>query len=302
MVALLKEAGVYANYVEIQAGEDAEPLIENFPGSQANHVVACVPNGKDTIWLECTSSYDSPGYNGSFTGNRKAILIKEEGAYIVNTHQYTTAENLQIRNVVAKIDATGKLTAQVNTKFSGVEQETASALIHRASAEEREKYLNRALSIPSYKVDKHEYKEERSSIPIVYETLTVTSDNYANMSNKRLFVTPNIFNLMGAKFSTEKPRLYPIQYTSTFLNIDTIYIDVPEGYVLETQPKTIDINNSFGKYSIKTTFKNNRVELIRIYERKANMYPATEWKNFVSFMEEVYKNDRSKVILVKPSY
>ncbi|HEY4335863.1 MAG TPA: DUF3857 domain-containing protein, partial [Puia sp.] len=66
MVSLLKEAGITGKYVEIEAGDDAVPLIESFPSSQFNHVISCVPMEKDTIWLECTSQTVAAGYMGTF--------------------------------------------------------------------------------------------------------------------------------------------------------------------------------------------------------------------------------------------
>src|SRR6185312_7288829 len=74
MVALLKEAGIPANYVEIRAGKDAPPMIEAFPSFQSNHIITCVPLSKDSIWLECTNQTESPGFMGSSTCDRKAIL------------------------------------------------------------------------------------------------------------------------------------------------------------------------------------------------------------------------------------
>ncbi|MFX4389041.1 hypothetical protein ABTA48_19565, partial [Acinetobacter baumannii] len=62
MVALLKEAGIKANNVLIKAGEGKTDILSDFPSNQFNHVVVCVPNGKDSIWLECTSQTVSPGY------------------------------------------------------------------------------------------------------------------------------------------------------------------------------------------------------------------------------------------------
>ncbi|MCU0382641.1 MAG: DUF3857 domain-containing transglutaminase family protein [Cyclobacteriaceae bacterium] len=100
MVALLKEAGIKANYVLIEAGENQGNLDASFPSSQFNHAVVCVPTVKDTLWLECTSQNNPMGYMGTFTGNRKALAIAENGAFIVSTPSYLENENLQTRTVI----------------------------------------------------------------------------------------------------------------------------------------------------------------------------------------------------------
>jgi hypothetical protein len=299
MVALLKEAGIKSNYVEIRSGEGAEPLIEDFPCSQANHVVCCVPNGKDSIWLECTSNYESAGYNGTFTGNRKALAITEDGAKIISTNYYTSKENQQIRKVTAVVDENGHLSAKASTKYTGIEQEDVFGLIHYATKEEREKYLNQMLSIPNYKVEQHEYKETKGVIPQVDEELKIEADNFATVSGKRLFLTPNMFNLMGAKMSTDKARLYPIKYGNDFMQRDTISITIPAGYKVESMAKDVAVTTKFGHYIICFEIDGTKINVKREYERNSITAPSSDWLDFVKFMDQVYKADRSKIAFVK---
>src|SRR5258706_7826116 len=123
MIALLKEAAIKADYVEIKAGEDEEPIQINFPMHQFNHATVCVPLGKDSVWLECTSQTQAPGYAGSFTGNRYALLTDENGGHIVATPQYASKENQVTRRISAGLDATGNLSAQVSTRYSACESD-----------------------------------------------------------------------------------------------------------------------------------------------------------------------------------
>ncbi len=124
---LLKEAGITGKYVEIEAGDDAVPMIENFPSSQFNHVITCVPMEKDTLWLECTSQTESPGYMGTFTGGRKGMLIDEEGGHVVQTPVYSASDNIQCRVIQAQLGAEGDLNAEVNTEYHCIRQELPHA-------------------------------------------------------------------------------------------------------------------------------------------------------------------------------
>lgn len=72
-IALLKEAGIKGYYTIIRAGRNARPIQPNFPSNQFNHVIVSVPNGKDTLWLECTSQTNPFGYQGTFTEDRWAL-------------------------------------------------------------------------------------------------------------------------------------------------------------------------------------------------------------------------------------
>lgn len=299
MVALLKEAGVNAKYVEIMAGENAAPMVEDFPSSQSNHVIACVPMATDTLWLECTSQTKSPGYMGSFTGDRKAVLIDENGGHVVSTPRYNASNNLQIRNVNASINEEGNLDAQVNTRFTGIQQETPHGLIYEVSKEDRDKYLNHSLSLATYTVDKSSFEEERGSIPAVKEYLHVTSSGYASVTGKRLFVAPNLFNKTSLRYSSDSVRKYAIVYNDAFRDIDSITITIPAGYSPESMPQDVKLDSKFGKYAFSLKVEADKIYYTRLLEKSRNRFPASDYAELVKFQEQIYKADHARIVLVK---
>ena len=299
MVALLKEAGITGKYVEIRAGKDAHPMIENFPSFQSNHVIACVPMVKDTVWLECTSQTESPGYMGSFTGDRKAILIDEDGGHIVSTPAYTAADNQTLRIVNATINAEGNLDGQVNIRSTGLQQETAHGLLYEISKEERDKYLNESLNLPTYQVDKSNFEEEKGMIPAMKEFLHVVSTGYASVTGKRLFVAPNLFNKTGLKYAADSIRKYDIVTSQAFRDIDSITIQIPAGYITESMPQPIKIEGKFGKYSSIAKVEGDKIYYNRFYEKNKSRFPASDYAELVKFQDQIYKADRAKIVLVK---
>jgi len=299
MVALLKEAGIKARYVEIMAGAGAAALVEDFPCSQSNHVIACVPFASDTIWLECTSQTTSPGYMGSFTGTRKAILIDENGGHVVSTPSYTAANNLQMRVVNAIIDADGNLDAHVNTRFTGIQQETPHGLMKEASKEDRDNYLNHSLSLATYSVDKSSFEEEKGSIPAVKEYLHVNSSSYASLTGKRIFIAPNLFDKTGVKYPTDSVRKYDIVFNQAYRDIDSITIKIPDGYTPEAMPQNVQLESRFGKYTASVKVEGNKIEYYRLEEKSRNRFPASDYPELVKFQDQVYKADRARIVLVK---
>ena len=300
MVALLKEAGIKGNCVTIYAGSSPFPLIEDFSSfNQFNHVISCVPMEKDTIWLECTNQTVSPGFMGSFTGDRKGILLDEDGGHIVNTPKYTAADNLQVRKVSAFVNIEGNLDAQVNTVFSGIEQELPHGLMYSASKEERDKYLNESLNLPTYQVDKSNYEEVKGRIPVMKEYLHVSSAGYASVTGRRLFIAPNLFNKTGLKYASDSVRKYDIVYNSAFRDIDSVTIQLPPGYVPEAMPQEINLDTRFGKYSSVVKIEGDKIFYYRSYEKNKSRFPASDYQDLVKFQDQVYKADRARIVLVK---
>ena len=299
MIALLKEAGITGKYVEIRAGQGAAAMIDDFPSFQSNHVISCVPMGADTIWLECTSQTESPGFMGSFTGGRKGILNDEAGGHVVRTPAYGAADNLQCRVVNAAIDAEGNLDAEVNTQYTGIRGELPHSLMYDVSGDFREKYLNSLFSLPTYKVEKSHYEEQKGAIPEVREYLHVLSPDYANVTGKRLFVTPNLFDRSNVRLPGDTIRKYDFIYDEAYTDIDSITIRIPGGYQPEAVPQDVYIDGKFGRYSASVKVFPDKIVYYRRREESINRFPPSDYPDLVKFYEKIYKADQSRIVLVK---
>ena len=299
MIALLKEAGITGKYVEIRAGEGAAAMVDDFPSFQSNHVITCVPLGKDTVWLECTSQTVSPDFMGSFTGDRKAILIDENGGHVVRTPIYSAADNLRCRVVNAEINGEGNLDAEVNTVYTGIRQELPNSLMNEITAEQREKYLNNLFHLPTYKVDKSHYEEQKGTIPVVKEYLHVLSPNYAGLSGKRLFITPNLFDRSNTRLAADSVRKYDFVDDEAFKDIDSISIKIPAGYMPESVPPDVNIDSPFGRYIASVKVAGDRIIYYRSREESIRRFPPSAYSGLVKFYEQLYKADHSRVVLVK---
>lgn len=300
MVSILKEAGIKANYVLVKAGDRvSNGLWDDFPAPYFNHAIACIPQGKDTMWLECTSQDNPAGYMGSFTGNREVLLVGDDGGHVVNTPIYTSKENLQLRKINAVIDAEGNLGADLNTHLTGIQQELQHALIHNATKEERDKYLNNTLNLATYSVDKSSYKENEDVLPSVDEYLHITSQGYATVTGKRMFIQPDLFNKSTTKLNKDEERKFDIVYPNAFKDVDTISITVPDGYTPEAIPSNVSINDKFGNYNISFTVNGNKIDVLRVNIRDKARYPPSDYLELVKHYDDIYKADRSRIVLVK---
>lgn len=300
MVALLKEAGIKANYVLIRGGDNEEDIVADFPSNQFNHAIACVPLKNDTIWLECTSQTVAPGYMGEFTGNRKALVITEDGGVLVNTPRYEKEQNLLDRKVHAIVDVDGHLTAKVVTRFTGIQQDNLHGIINNSSKEEQLKFLKRAISLPTYDVEAFKYTEGKNKlVPEIEEALQLKASNYATVSGKRLFVIPNMFSQNGRRFTSTEERKYPIKFTSAWIDIDTVNIQIPLGYIVESKPAAQNIINRFGKYQTDYIIKEGLLQYTRLHECNYATFPASDYKELSAFYEAIYKADRGRIVLVK---
>jgi hypothetical protein len=302
MYSLLKAAGIKANYTLIYAGEGAgNNFIEDFPSRQFNHAILCVPLAKDTMWLECTSQDTPPGYMGEFTGNRKALMITENGGVIVSTPHYGLKENLLTRTISAKVETDGTLNMKVRTKYGGTQQDDLSMMVNSLSKDKLEKILQEEFQLSTYNVNDFKYEETKSIIPEIDEDLDITVNGYATTSGKRLFVIPNILNRANRKIDVDEDRKVDFVFNSEWKDEDNYEIEIPQGYTLEAMPRDVSLKTKFGSYSCTTKLSANKIIYHRVREQFGGRFPAKDQQELAKFFEDIYKGDRARMVLVKKS-
>jgi hypothetical protein len=298
MFSLLKAAGIKSHYALIKAGDFEHFLMEDFPSNQFNHAILCVPLQKDTMWLECTSQFKSAGYMGEFTGNRKALLIDENGGMLVATPRYGLRENTQVRTVKAKLEPDGTLKMNITTNYKGVQQDDLSARIDNLSKELVKKQLEEELQLATYEVNDFKYNMKKATLPEVSEELNVTVSRYATISGKRLFIMPNILSRGGTKL-LEEERTFDFVFDYEFHDEDNGEIELPDGYEIEAAPQDVAIKTKYGNYSMSAKVEGNKIIYKRIREQFSGRFPAKEQKEIIRFFEDIYKADRSRFVLIK---
>ena len=299
MYSLLKEAGINSYYTLINADQDSKDLMVDFPSSQFNHVILCVPVEKDTVWLECTSQTAPAGYLGFGTYDRPVLLIDENGGKLVRTRNYSMKDNLQTRRITAEVDKEGNIKANVQARYSGLQQGGLHALIHSLSKEKVLEVLQREIDLATYDVLKFDYQQQKSALPVMDESLELSVSHYASVTGKRIFVQPNILTRNNNKPTLDKARKYSIVMNYEYRDVDTVHIKLPQGYKPEAMPKDVSINTPFGRYNSQVRLVDNEIIYYRSMEKLSGEFPASAYTDLVKFYEQIYKADRERVVLVK---
>jgi hypothetical protein len=237
---------------------------------------------------------------GSFTGNRKALLIDETGGHVVHTPVYKVDDNVRLRKVKAVADEEGNLSAEITNTYTGLQQDFPHSLMYDVSKEERIKYLNEMFNLPTYEVIKNDYKEHKGIIPSVDEYLQIKLNNYAIITGKRFFITPDIFGGATEKLPTDTARHNDYIVRDSYRDIDSVEIKIPAGYKTESIPKDISLQTKFGKYISSVKVLDDKIIYYRLMEQNSGRFPAKEYNELVKFYEQVFKADGGKVVVVKP--
>jgi len=298
MYTMLKLVGVKSHYVLVNAGRYNDDIISDFPSNQFNHVILCIPQEKDTIWLECTDQQQPFGFLGRFTDNRHVLLVDENGGKLVKTPEYTKEINLQTRNTQISVGENGNALLKAKTVFSGLNYEAREREIYK-SVKDQKKFLHNTYDVSGAIIKSFSYKVDKSEIPSIIENLEMDIPKLASVSSKRMFLKMNLLGntVYVPKKNTERKR--PFEIKRGYVDIDTIKMQIPETYKVESLPSEKNYVGKFGGYATKINVDGTNIVFVRKFYVEKGFFAATEYMGFYNFRKKIKKADRVKVVLVK---
>lgn len=299
MVALLKQADVKGYYCAVRAGENEDETMLDFPSHQTNHVIVAVPNGADTLWLECTSQTSPFAYSGKFTGDRKALMVKEDGAVWVNTPKYPEELNVQSRTADVTIATTGDASATIKTIYSGLQYETDGLDFYLNNQyDKQKKWVLETTDIPVFDVTSFKFEDKKGKIPTAIVTLNLSLKRFANVSGKRLMLTPNLMNRNSFIPGKNESRKTDIVRNFGFVDYDTIRYHIPSEIYPEILPQATKISSKFGEYESSYTLDQGLVVYTRRMKINKGRFPASTYQEFIDFYKSINRADNAKLVFL----
>lgn len=135
--------------------------------------------------------------------------------------------------------------------------------------------------------------------PFVY-SYHIRIPDYAQRTGKRLFVQPEIFEHgAGAQFSTSA-RLHPIYFHYPWTEDDTVMIELPAGYALDSpeSPGSFTMGDS-GSYNVKLGIaKDNRALMYRrTFRFNAILFPTDSYAQLKRVFDAIHEQDNHTITL-----
>lgn len=294
---LLKNVGVDSYYTIIYGGNSKQNILDDFVAMQGNHAILSIPYENNYISLECTSQTSPFGFNGDFTDDRYALVVKPHGGEIIKTNDYNNSKSKQSIKAFCKINERGDLKAKLNYKSKGVQYEQKSE-VEIKSKDDQELHYKEMLSwLNALEVNSVSIKNDKEAIEFI-EDLDVSVPSYATFSNGLMF-NLNVFNRTSFIPQRYKNRLNSFEIDTGFFDEDEVEIEIPNGYVVEAKPNNVQISDKFGTYKMEIEINANKILFNRSYLLKNGSYPKEEYEKFRNFLEQISKADNSKVIFIK---
>jgi hypothetical protein len=299
MVALLKEVGIRACPVLIRSGAEAPAIDTGFACNQFDHVIAVAFAGKDSVWLECTSSTLPAGYLSSFTADRDALLLDGPGSHIVHTPVYGIRENRVVRLLKGSIDDQGKLEATLRTDYTGIEQDGPESMLNRLSKKELQDQKRQQFGVPNCTISNLRDSATPGVIPSLEETMELSAAMFATMAGNRLLITPGVFMKRSPRLAESLNRRTAVVLGSSFVESDSVVLRLPAGWSPEENLPAGNYSCALGSYHIRSSFEGGILTLTCSFSQNKGIYPAQDYARLVRLFNLVHRESDRELAFIK---
>ena len=256
-----------------------------------------MPLKDETLWLECTNPELPFGFVHSLIAGHDALLVKETGGEVFRLPSYKDSLNTESNNAVITLNEQGSAVANVIRTSNLFQYESISGITKLSPTKQIDE-LREEIQLPQARVNNVSCMENKSAMPSIKINYKVDCEQYGTKTGNRLFIPMNVFR-KGPRKLVNKKRIHLISVSYGYLDSDTITIEIPNNYVVESLPKPTNIDEKFGKFSSSISLNDNKIHVINQLFFHSGKYETQLYPEFTAFCKEVSNAYSNKIILKK---
>jgi hypothetical protein len=296
LTAMLRSAGLKANPVLISTRANG---ISFFPNHSAfNYVIAAVESNEGLILLDATSKFSTPDVLPFRDLNWMGRLIRKDGTSEEVDLMPKKASNDNV-TMMYTIDATGKISGKMRRQRTDHKAMSFRSEIDNVKEED---YLEK-LENENKKIEIADYSrtnEKDVKMPIV-ESCSFTGTNLCDVIGEKIYLNPLLFLTEEHNPFKQEVREYPIDYGFPSIGKYIVSIDIPEGYAIETLPKSaqLDMDGNIGSFKFILNASGNKIQLTISNQINTSIVPADYYSMLKDYYQGMIAKQTEKIVLKK---
>lgn len=295
MKALLECVGIRSHLALVNREEFPKPFYEDYCNNQFNHVVLAVPLGKDTIWLENTSTTGAMGYVDVSTQNRPALLIDGLNSRLVHMPALSRAAVSGRRLTDVRIDSEGTATVSIEHLGRGKEYEYMNAVSKLVTAKSQFNFLDQFTSLKHYDMQRFEFKRANRDDAKTLLELVFRVPEFLQRTNDRAYLTQ--MPVFQGSFSYYKPDGRTLNYPIPVSQTDTVRYHLPPGWCLDNVLEPVTIECPFASYRAECTRTDDGFVQVKSFYVREGTYAPEDYKRLYEFIRNVSESDKKFIQL-----
>ncbi len=296
LVSMLRHAGLKADPVLISTKSNGIP---SFPTRNGfNYVIAAINHDNGYILFDATEKFSTPHILPLKVLNWQGRLIRKDGTSSwVDLNPKSPSKEMTSLNV--KIDSDLSITGKVMSRFTDYQ-----ALNYR------KKYENNTNEeiIENLQEDKGEIeisnliiKNQDDLQKPVMQSYEYKYDSGIEQIGDKLYFSPLLFLTTEENPFKEDLRNYPIDFIYPIADKYIVNIMLPEGYVVDTLPKSAKtkFNEADGEFAFLVKQNGNMLQLTMTLNLNKTLILSSEYDVFKQFYQMMIDKQTEKVVLSK---
>jgi hypothetical protein len=299
MKAALKAVNINSYVAIINSGYDSEPVDKEFPSDFSfNHVILCVPQPKDSIWLECTSSTAEFSVLSSFTENRNALLVTEKGGALVPTPVSKPGDNTFIATTTINLAADGSGQTATLFRTTGQYKRYMDYMLNEKKDDQKSFFVN---TYGFKQPDEFEYlkKDSTGQFATVLNMLIEKIPEFT--AGNKMFLAPRLYKLWETKLPKAEKRKLDFYFQNPYEFTDTTIFKLPAGASVEALPKPAALSGAYATYSTKYWYNETEKAVYSTASLVLKQYkiPAAAYADIKKLFDDILMDGTQRIVVKK---
>jgi hypothetical protein len=300
MKSALDAVGIKSNLIIIYRDYQYKNVDEKFPMNDFNHVILCLPQPKDTIWFECTSTTLPFATLDETTLNRKGVLITENGGVLINTPASNYKNNLASYFTNIEADENGGAKVAVSYSATGEERSYLTERFHDMKDDDRRKYFITGLEWKQPDILDIATKAKTENPYLVTATMEYEKV-FSFKAGSKYFLEPRLHTVFDEEIPETEKRIRDYYFTYPYQTADTTVYHFAEGFNMENLPKNKTVTFPFATYNSTYTWDaaTHTLRSCALLQIKERVIKAADYSKLLDFKKQVLADVNEKIVMKK---
>ena len=296
LTSMLRFAGLDANPVLVSSRGNGIPLFPTIKGF--DYVIAAVTfNDGKYVLLDATEPYSLPNTLPERALNWNGRLVKKDGSSSwlkLITGKHSLEENMLMVKINDELVAEGF----IRTKFDNIK-----ALNFRRSKNHIKEEILSTNFEENNNVEIEDFKLQNKldlNKPIV-RMIKFSSEDLIEGINGKLYIEPLLFLTRHNNPFKLEERKFPIDFTTSWKELNRVTITIPNGYKVEKLPETLAIGlpEDIGVFKYQVSQVGNKIKAVSVLQFNKPLIGAQYYKDLKNFFDETVRKQSEKIVLIK---
>lgn len=296
LIAMLNDAGIPSYPVLISTREHGVPMFPTREGF--NYVAAYVELDEGGILLDASNKFTKPNLLPSRALNWFGQVVKKDGTRISLP---LMPSSLSKQNVVCNLvlGEEGTVTGKQRTIFTDY---MAYKHRNRFNDVSEDSYIQKLEAEHSgIVISGYDIKNDKVIGKPVMESYEFTMEDQANAIGDKMYFNPLFYYAQKENPFKLENRYFPIDFSHPWEEKYHMNIIIPEGYVIETLPESINLVLPNNMGSFLYTLKANLANIQLVVHVKVNeaVIPVEHYHHVKEFFNQLIQKQNEQVVLSK---